>query len=84
MVIIGTYIPNINSVWGGFLKEYTVKEVAELLGKHEETIKRWIRSGKFPNSYRNSDKEGWRIIESDLLQLNNVVPINKPNNQDDK
>jgi excisionase family DNA binding protein len=72
------YIPETYILFGGiFLKEYTVKEVSELLGKHEETIKRWIRSGKFPNSYRNSDKEGWRIIESDLLKLNNVVPIQK-------
>lgn len=55
--------------------------MSELLGKHEETIKRWIRSGKFPNSYRNSDKEGWRIIESDLLKLKNVVPINKTEQQ---
>lgn len=65
------------------MKEYSVKEVAELLGKHEETVKRWIRSGKFPNSYRNSDKEGWRIIEDDLLNLNNVVPINKIRQQND-
>ncbi|MFB7156432.1 helix-turn-helix domain-containing protein [Lysinibacillus sp. NPDC056232] len=34
------------------MKEYKVKEVADLLGKHEETIKRWIRSGKFPNENR--------------------------------
>ncbi|KQL53009.1 hypothetical protein AN964_05440 [Heyndrickxia shackletonii] len=59
------------------MKEYTVKEVADLLDKHEETIKRWIRSGKLPNSYRNSDKEGWRIIESDLLNLNKTIPVNK-------
>ena len=59
------------------LKEYTVKEVAELLSKHEETIKRWIRTGKLPNSYRNSDKEGWRILESDLLKLNPIIPNNK-------
>lgn len=52
------------------MKEYTVKEVASLLNKHEETIKRWIRSGKLPNSYRNSDKEGWRIVKADLLNLN--------------
>lgn len=45
---------------GKSVKEYTVKEVAKLVGKHEETIKRWIRSGKLPHSYRNSDKEGWR------------------------
>lgn len=65
------------------LKEYTVKEVADLLGKHEETIKRWIRSGKLPNSYRNSDKEGWRIIESDLLSLNKSIPVIKPEQDND-
>lgn len=43
---------------GVFMKVYTVKELSSLLGKHEETIKRWIRSRKLPNSYRNSDKEG--------------------------
>jgi len=55
------------------LKEHTVKEVAQLVGKHEETIKRWIRAGKFPHAYRNSDKEGWRIPESDLPQLGTLV-----------
>ncbi|TDK58149.1 DNA-binding protein [Bacillus salipaludis] len=66
------------------MKEYTVKEVADLTGKHEETIKRWIRAGKLPNSYRNSDKEGWRILESDLLKLNNVISINKTEQQVDE
>ncbi|GAE36318.1 helix-turn-helix domain-containing protein [Halalkalibacter akibai] len=51
------------------MKEYTVREVASLFGKHEETVKRWIRAGKFPNAYRNSHKEGWRIIESDLTDV---------------
>ncbi|WP_432703010.1 helix-turn-helix domain-containing protein [Lysinibacillus sphaericus] len=59
------------------MKEYKVKEVADLLDKHEETIKRWIRSGKFPNAYRNSDKEGWRVIESDLLKLNKMFPVSE-------
>ncbi|WHP40540.1 hypothetical protein QIX46_18630 [Lysinibacillus boronitolerans] len=49
--------------------------LADLLDKHEETIKRWIQSGKFPNAYRNSDKEGWRVLESDLLKLNKVIPV---------
>lgn len=72
---MGIYIPETYILFGGaFMKEYTVKEVSELLGKHEETIKRWVRSGKFPNSYRNSDKVGWRIIESDLLELNKCMP----------
>ncbi|WP_338016131.1 helix-turn-helix domain-containing protein [Lysinibacillus tabacifolii] len=68
-----TYIP----FGGNSLKEYTVKEVADLFDNHEETIKRWIRSGKFPNAYRNSDKEGWRVIESDLLKLNKMIPVSE-------
>lgn len=51
--------------------------MADFLDKHEETIKRWIRSGKFPNAYRNSDKEGWRVIESDLLKLNKMIPVSE-------
>lgn len=66
------------------LNEYTVKEVADLLDKHEETIKRWIRSGKLPNSYRNSDKEGWRIVDSDLLILNKANSVNKPEKENNE
>lgn len=40
--------------------------------------------GKLPNSYRNSDKEGWRILKSDLLQLNNVISINSTEQQKDE
>jgi len=43
------------------------------VGKHKETVKRWIRAGKFSNAYRNSDKEGWRIPEGDLRQLDTLV-----------
>jgi excisionase family DNA binding protein len=66
------------------MKEYTVKEVSELTGKHEETVKRWIRSGKLPNSYRNSDKEGWRILESDLINMNRVIQIKETEQQDNE
>lgn len=66
------------------MKEYTVKEVADLVGKHEETVKRWIRSGNLPNSYRNSDKEGWRIPESDLINMNRILPIKKVELQDNE
>ncbi|MGR5909197.1 helix-turn-helix domain-containing protein [Bacillus pacificus] len=64
------------------MKVYTVKEVSSLIGKHEETIKRWIRSGKLPNSYRNSDKEGWRILESDLLHITEIVPTKEEPQQE--
>ncbi|WP_191706130.1 helix-turn-helix domain-containing protein [Ureibacillus galli] len=52
------------------MKEYSVKDVAKLFGKHEETIKRWLRSGEFPNAYIRSDKEGWKIPEEDLMISN--------------
>ncbi|HEK9099483.1 helix-turn-helix domain-containing protein [Bacillus pfraonensis] len=64
------------------MKIYTVKEVSSLLGKHEETIKRWIRSGKLPNSYRNSDKEGWRILESDLPHITQNILTKERSHQE--
>ena len=60
---------------------YTVKELALALQKHEETIKRWLRSGKFPNAFRNSDKEGWRIPESDLVHIKQGTGIVKEDSQ---
>jgi excisionase family DNA binding protein len=47
-------------------KFLTVKEFATRTNKSEETIKRWIRSGKIPNAIKESDKKGWRIPESDF------------------
>lgn len=63
------------------MKVYTVKELASTLGKHEETIKRWLRSGKFPNSFRNSDKEGWKIPESDLIHFKQGTGLAKEGSQ---
>ncbi len=42
---------------------YTVQEVAEKLSVHEETVRRWIKSGKL-----KAERFGraWRIRESDL------------------
>ena len=51
-------------------KNFSVKEVATILGyKNEETIKRKIRAGKFPNAFQNSRKEGWRIPASDVAAI---------------
>ncbi|MBP1931843.1 helix-turn-helix domain-containing protein [Ammoniphilus resinae] len=52
----------------------SVRDVAERMSKSEETIKRWLRSGKFPNAYKVSDKEGWRIPESDFLNGQAISP----------
>lgn len=58
------------------MKYLSVKEFASKIKKSEETIKRWIRSGKFPNAVKNSDKQGWLIPVSDLEELN-TEPISK-------
>ncbi|EPC8419425.1 DNA-binding protein [Bacillus wiedmannii] len=60
---------------------YTVKELSLALQKHEETIKRWLRSGKFPNAFRNSDKEGWRIPEGDLVHFKQGTGFVKEDSQ---
>ncbi|HDR6902504.1 TPA: hypothetical protein QCV99_002363, partial [Bacillus thuringiensis] len=51
-------------------KWFSVKEVAALLGyKNEETIKRKLKDGLFPNAFQNSRKEGWKIPASDVATL---------------
>ncbi|MBB6448020.1 helix-turn-helix domain-containing protein [Bacillus benzoevorans] len=58
----------------------TVREIAETLQKSEETVKRWLRSGKFPNAYKENDKQGWRIPHQDLqtfLNSNKHLHLNK-------
>ncbi|SCB02533.1 Uncharacterized protein BWINRA5_06011 [Bacillus mycoides] len=47
-------------------------------------IKLWIRLEKLPHSYRNSDKEEWRFVESDLLKLNIFSSVNKTEQQDNE
>lgn len=44
----------------------SVREVAKRLSKSEETVKRWIRAGKYPNAIKISDKEGWKIPIADI------------------
>lgn len=59
-------------------KFLSVREVSERLQKSEETIKRWIRSGRFPNAFKENDKQGWRIPEEDvqtLITVNQKLPI---------
>lgn len=51
------------------MEEWTVKQLSKHLNKSEEIIKLWIKVGKFPHAYRNSDKEGWRIPKGDVISL---------------
>lgn len=39
------------------MKEYSVKDIADLLGTNQETVRRWIRSGKL-KAVDNSGKKG--------------------------
>lgn len=42
---------------------YTVKEIAEMLNTNQETVRRWIRSGKL-ESIQSSRKEGNMVTQS--------------------
>lgn len=54
----------------------SVRTAAQKVGKSEETIKRWIRSGKIKDAYKKSDKEGWFLNQEELFTfrppLNNM------------
>ncbi|WP_411740098.1 helix-turn-helix domain-containing protein [Peribacillus sp. S4] len=65
------------------MKYYSVKEVAILINKSEETVRRWLRKGDvFPNAQNNSDKEGWKIPETDIqLSKSSINEQPKTNNQ---
>ena len=55
------------------VKTYTVKEIAQLLNISEETVRRWIRSGKL-QATMDSRKEGSIITETMLEEFVKVVP----------
>lgn len=56
-----------------YLNYLSVRDVSLRLEKSEETIKRWIRTGKLP-AVKNSNREGWMILESDLEQVSRKSP----------
>jgi excisionase family DNA binding protein len=43
-----------------------VADVAERLGAHPETIRRWLKSGRLRGVLPSGDKFGWRIPESEI------------------
>ena len=52
---------------------YTVKEVAKMMNTSEETVRRWIRSGKLKASM-DSRKEGSVITEAMLKEFVKTTP----------
>lgn len=63
----------------------TVRDVADRIQKSEETVKRWLRSGKFPNAYKVNDKKGWKIPHQDLQTFQTSIkqPVFKENKKID-
>jgi excisionase family DNA binding protein len=47
-------------------KLMTVQAVADYLGVHPETIRRWIRDGRLTAIDLGADSAGWRIDPADL------------------
>jgi predicted site-specific integrase-resolvase len=54
---------------------YTVKNLAELFQRGEETIRRWIAEGTvFPHAFKV--KDGWYVPASDVRRLMKAGRIN--------
>ena len=49
--------------------DLTVKEVAELLKIHPETVRIWVNRGYFPNAYQLPGRNPWRIPVADVEEL---------------
>ena len=48
-------------------KFYTVKQVADLVGVHRATIRRWLEAGRIPEPDR--DRNGWRIFSKEEVEV---------------
>ncbi len=47
----------------------TVQDITQILKVHEESVRRWIRSGDLPAILLGSTKGGYRVRRSDLDQF---------------
>lgn len=47
-------------------KRYRLQEVADLVGKHRNTILSWLRTGRIPEV--NRDTNGWRFWTEENLK----------------
>jgi excisionase family DNA binding protein len=58
----------------------SVQDVVELLGVHEQTVRRWIKSGEL-TAYLLGDRAGYRIASEDLqafMERRRVAPEGQP------
>lgn len=57
---------------------YTVAEFSEKKHVSRETVRRWLRNGKYPEAYRKSKKIGWVIPIHEVhkeKKENDIFPI---------
>ena len=47
----------------------SIRAVAELLGVHPETARKWCRKGRFPNAFHLPNGSGWRVPRTDVPPL---------------
>lgn len=50
------------------MDKYTVKRISDIFGVTEETVRRWIRSGRLRAAI-NSKRQGYIVEESDLKEF---------------
>ena len=55
------------------MKEYTVKEISDMLGTNQETVRRWIRDGKL-YAEQSSRKSGNIVTENSLNSFLKTAP----------
>jgi excisionase family DNA binding protein len=56
------------------MKTYNVEEIAKITGTNDETVRRWIRSGKLPNSSALTKGESKVVSELDLMKFLRQTP----------
>jgi excisionase family DNA binding protein len=50
-------------------KMFTVKQVADVLQLHPETVRRWLRDGKIKGVLMGGDRGGYRVAESEVARV---------------
>ncbi len=55
------------------MTSFKVQQIAEMLGTHPETVRRWIRANKL-NTVRVAQKAGKVVTEEEIQRFLNTVP----------